>query len=230
MWTEEEVAYLQQNIIGNTYDNLAKMLNAKFGTTRKADAVKKWCNNHGITNYCNLWTEEEKRFLREHCHLPYKELAAEVSKVKGVNRTEIQTRNMCYQLGLHNGRDTKYQKGHEPSGRTLPIGAERTYDGRKTYVKVSNGHKGDADNKHGHEKNYRLKHELIWEGLHGPIPPKHIVIFADGDRNNFEPDNLVCIPNAVKQMMNAKGWQFEDIPEMRRNAITWCELQIALRN
>lgn len=229
MWTEAEVEFLRENILGNTYKALAQMLNERFHTQRKADAIKKYCENHGMTNYCNLWTEEEKEFLRLNCHLPYKELAEKVSKVIGVTRTEHQTRDVCYRLGLHNGRDTKYAKGHLQSGNFLPIGGERT-QGRKTYVKVTDEHKGSADNRHGHDKNYRLKHEVIWEKLHGPIPPKHIVIFADGDRTNFDPDNLICVPNAVKTMMNAKGWQFEDVPEIRRNAITWCELQIALRN
>lgn len=121
MWSETEIDFLKQNVIGNTYEVLAKMLNEKFNTQRKGDAVKKYCQNHGITNYCNLWTEEEKEFLRKHCHLSYKELAADVSKVKGLNRTEIQTRNMCYRLGLHNDRDTKYQKGHEPSNKVLSV-------------------------------------------------------------------------------------------------------------
>jgi len=40
---------------------------------------------------------------------------------------------------------------------------------------------------------WRMKHHLIWEAVHGPIPDDHLVIFADGDHSNFNLDNLVLI-------------------------------------
>ena len=34
-------------------------------------------------------------------------------------------------------------------------------------------------------------HQTIWEETHGrPVPPAHVVRFADGNRNNFDPANL----------------------------------------
>lgn len=35
-----------------------------------------------------------------------------------------------------------------------------------------------------------LLHRIIWREHNGPIPAKHIVCFRDGNRNNFDPENL----------------------------------------
>jgi hypothetical protein len=35
-----------------------------------------------------------------------------------------------------------------------------------------------------------LLHRIIWEETNGPLPPKHCVYFEDGNRNNFDPENL----------------------------------------
>lgn len=36
-----------------------------------------------------------------------------------------------------------------------------------------------------------LLHRIVWKEHHGrPLPPKHIVYFRDGNRNNFDPENL----------------------------------------
>jgi hypothetical protein len=34
-------------------------------------------------------------------------------------------------------------------------------------------------------------HQIIWTQLRGKIPPKNTVVFADGNKNNFDPKNLV---------------------------------------
>jgi hypothetical protein len=62
----------------------------------------------------------------------------------------------------------------------LPVGAERVWAG-VTRVKIA-------------EPNvWRVKHRLIWEAAHGPIPKGSTVWFADGDWSNFSLDNLILI-------------------------------------
>jgi hypothetical protein len=39
-----------------------------------------------------------------------------------------------------------------------------------------------------------LTHRLMWEQANGPIPPKHVVRFIDGDTLNLQLTNLECIP------------------------------------
>jgi len=62
-----------------------------------------------------------------------------------------------------------------------PSGSERIkQDGGFKYVWV----------KVGHPNTWRLKHHLIWEAAHGPVPHNHRVFFLDGDQNNFSLGNL----------------------------------------
>jgi hypothetical protein len=46
-------------------------------------------------------------------------------------------------------------------------------------------------------------HRHLWEQAHGPIPPQHIVIFADGDTMNCELSNLRLISRAENAKRNA---------------------------
>ena len=39
-------------------------------------------------------------------------------------------------------------------------------------------------------------HRVMWTDLHGPIPAGHEVTFADFDRDNVTPANLICLPKA----------------------------------
>lgn len=80
---------------------------------------------------------------------------------------------------------TRFKKGQDPHN-TVPIGHERiTIDG---YVEVKIQHlkNGDANN-----KNFELKHRLIWEEHFGKIPQGMNVEFLDNNKMNFEPSNLV---------------------------------------
>jgi len=47
-------------------------------------------------------------------------------------------------------------------------------------------------------KRWRLKHILVWEQAHGPLPKTHVLCFADGDRFNVRLDNLVPFPKNGK--------------------------------
>lgn len=52
--------------------------------------------------------------------------------------------------------------------------------------------------------NWMLKHVWIYEQTHGKVPEGHVVYFADGDRRNFDPDNLVAVPRKLIGIMNAQ--------------------------
>ena len=91
-------------------------------------------------------------------------------------------------LGTH-GRsgETQFRKGIRPHN-TAPVGTERNLIG---YVEVKTA-----------EPNvWELKHRVIWEQHHGPIPEGRIIRFRDGNRENFDIDNLVLIDKQVNMEM-----------------------------
>lgn len=66
----------------------------------------------------------------------------------------------------------------------FPIGSEKIDSHGYTQVKVALPH------------TWRMKHYLVWEAAHGPIPADHQIYFIDGDRRNFRLTNLAARPKS----------------------------------
>jgi hypothetical protein len=80
------------------------------------------------------------------------------------------------------GKRDEYRISHG-----APLGAERLRDGYLSRKITLEG---------PYSRRWRFVHVMTWEGLHGPVPPGHMVTFKDGDRSNITPDNLALISNA----------------------------------
>jgi len=94
--------------------------------------------------------------------------------------------------GIRMSPDTEFKKGHIPMNHK-PIGSERICVDGYTWVKVKE------------PKTWREKHRIVYEEHHGPIPKGHAVIFADSNRQNFGPDNLILVSRGELAVMNTKG-------------------------
>lgn len=106
-----------------------------------------------------------------------------------------------YQAG---GRsvETQFKPGVKPSNTWRPIGAERTSKDGVLYRKVADtGIKRD---------DWKAVHVLVWEEHNGPLPDGHIVIFKDGNRENFEPENLMALTRAENMRRNSISRYGED--------------------
>lgn len=60
-------------------------------------------------------------------------------------------------------------------------------------------------------KNFALKHRLLWERQHGPIPKGYRLKCLSGDRSNCDPSNWECVPNGVIGRVRARG--FKNAPD-----------------
>lgn len=87
---------------------------------------------------------------------------------------------------------TMFKKGNVPANRR-PIGSERYNSRDGILIKVQDGQL---------QKNWMPKGRYIYEQAHGKIPEGHKVIFADGNNQNFDLDNLVLVSNAEELIMN----------------------------
>ena len=86
---------------------------------------------------------------------------------------------------------TEFKKGQMPHNYK-PVGSERiTKDGYR-------------ERKVADPKKWKAVHLLVWEEHHGPIPPRHKVVFKTNDRLNCDINNLEML-------------SYEDA--MRRNTI-----------
>lgn len=113
----------------------------------------------------------------------------------------------------HNMSIGRYSKGHIP-WTVLPIGSERIKQGF-VYVKVD------------HPNKWKRKQIAVWEKHNGSVPKGYCVIFIDGDRSNFNLDNLALISKEENLRLNENHWRFTD-SELQKAALNVVRLNIKL--
>jgi hypothetical protein len=87
-----------------------------------------------------------------------------------------------------------YKPGQKP-WNYIPMGAERVNSDGVVVVKIAATP----------PKKWRSKHLIIWEKAHGPIPKGHFIIFADGNKRNFNLSNLLMVSYEEIAVMNHLG-------------------------
>ena len=71
--------------------------------------------------------------------------------------------------------------------------------------------------------------KAVWENEYGKLPDDWFVVFLDGNRSNFELDNLYPVDRAIHAGMCRSGW-YKDNKEQTLAAIKACELDYLLKN
>lgn len=105
--------------------------------------------------------------------------------------------------------------------KTPPIGTERVTKGY-VIVKVA-----DRPTVPGSKDNWPFKHVWLWEQEHGKLPDGMQVVFADHDRRNFSPENLVAIPKRICGVLNQGGARYHDA-ESLAVAVNLARLTVAI--
>lgn len=86
-------------------------------------------------------------------------------------------------------RATQFKKGILP-WNTVSVGSERTREG---YVEV----------KIKEPNEWKAKHRIVWETIHGPIPAGMNVQFRDHNTLNIDPENLYIVSRKDQMMENS---------------------------
>lgn len=234
--TDEQDAYLREIAEGRSVQQCTDLLNAKFGTTFRLGQIRSYKSNHGITSGLHPWdfvdytqfkitTDEQDEYL----HANYKgisneELTGMFNERFNANFTVSQIKRYKARNKLDSGLTGQYEKGHTPINKgtkgmfnaggnktsfkkgsippnRVPIGTEKERADGYVWVKVRD-EKGN--------KNWVLKHVMVWEEVHGPVPKGNIVIFLDGDTHNFDIDNLKMISKATNARLNQNHLRYPD--------------------
>ena len=108
--------------------------------------------------------------------------------------------------GLERSKRGRFKKGgvpHNAAGKG--IGYERVTKEGYVQVKMKDGPQRNAND------NFRFKHHLVWEEANGmPVPEGCMVVFADHDKRNFDPDNLVLVRRSEWAVISAKRRGYSD--------------------
>lgn len=105
------------------------------------------------------------------------------------------------------------------------IGTEKWENGF-LWVKINNL-KGSRKTR-SVQQNWVQKHRFIWSQKYGEIPKECQIVFLDGDRTNFDIENLYCVNTSIMTRMNRNHW-FTESREHTLTAIKLCELHFALK-
>ncbi|HAM15900.1 MAG TPA: hypothetical protein DCP91_08600 [Eggerthellaceae bacterium] len=123
--------------------------------------------------------------------------------------------------GQERSRATCYKPGNMPdNGARLPVGSERV-DSKDGYLwrKVA-----ERPSRPDCNDNWRLVHHLVWEQANGrPVPPSTMIVFADRDKSNFDPANLVAVPRALWVRITQLRMEYGD-----RESLEACMARAAL--
>ena len=185
-----------------------------------------------------IYTPEEQAFMEE--FVPghsWKEIREEFLKRFGGEVTKSFPGSYIMNHGLNTGRNGWFEKGHVPANKgkkmshaqyekckgtmfkkgqkpvnTAAIGEEsKKSDDDYVYVKI-------ADEDVPSRFNWKEKHRIIYEEYYGPVPDGHVVIFLDGDKRNFAPENLLAVPRSVHARLNQSHLRFDD-PELTKSGV-----------
>ena len=97
------------------------------------------------------------------------------------------------------GRSGRYEKGHNPSKKGLPIGSESTTGDGYIILKLDKPYHNSISKSH---PNWVLKHVYVYEQAYGSIPKGNKLVFLDGNRQNCELSNLQLVSKDVHLNMN----------------------------
>lgn len=163
------------------------------------------------------YSEEKVVFLKENVKgISLEELTNIFNNKFKCNLSKEAVGRMKRKLNLTSGIDTKFKKGqtswnkgrkmskeqYEKCKKTMfqkgnlsnakPTGDERIDMDGYTYIKVEQPNK------------WKLKHRVLWEEKYGTIPKGYNLIFADGNKQNIELDNLILVSNSELFILNQK--------------------------
>lgn len=121
--------------------------------------------------------------------------------------------------GYIGANKTSFKKGNKPKN-WRPVGSERINDEGYTLIKVSN--------EGGMLKRWALKHRVVWEQHHKKkIPKGSVIIFADGNKNNLNIENLICVTRNELKVLN-RCRLISSVPELTKTGLNVAKLKIKL--
>lgn len=95
---------------------------------------------------------------------------------------------------------TQRRNSHGGGRHRVPVGTER--ESKDGYIVVKVRPEASVPMS---KDNWKLKHVHVYEQAHGSVPDGCAVYFADGDRRNFDPGNLVAVPRRLIGILSDKS-------------------------
>lgn len=227
-FTEEQNQWLADNLPNcSCYAELTTDFNQKFGTnyiwTRDGyNPIERRCKRIGLsknkTDYG--FTEEEDAWLREYApRFSCKWLAENIVSVSGRKHSwkgiQVHTRNW---LGIKKGNGGIREDTVQTCKK--PIGSIASW-GKQCRIKLQD----TGDDK----KDWYPYGRYVYEQHYGiKLPKEYQVIHLDGDKTNFEINNLYPVTHREHAILTANGWHSSG--EITRTGAVWAKLSTLMKD
>ena len=179
----EHIEYLKEIYKGRSLQEITDLMNKKFNVnySKKAIQTMKWRYNLK-SGYLRSFTNhpEYLEFLKENVKgTSRKDLTRMFNEKFGTDYPVEKVINWLRYYNLTNGIDAQYKKGNVPMIKK-PIGSEYLKDG-VVFIKVA-----EPDI-------WERKNRYIYKQAHGTLPDNYDVIHLNGDKTDFNIENLAAI-------------------------------------
>lgn len=120
--------------------------------------------------------------------------------------------NKCIKTGLKpvNG----FKKGNRP-WHTRELYSERLDKDGYTIIKIAEPNK------------WMRKHRWVWEQKYGEISKGSVIIFADGNKENLNLDNLICVTRNELKILN-QCRLMSSVPELTKTGLNIAKIKAKL--
>lgn len=190
----EHIDWLRDHITGCHFKELTEAFNSHFGLSLSVGAMVSLTDAHGLHNGIDCRFNTAMIEAGKAYRFPKGHVPAN----KGVK-------------GKHSSEATEFKKGHAPANYR-PVGSERVNVDGYVEIKVAD------------PKKWVGKHTYVWEEHNGPVPKGYVVIFGDGDRNNFDINNLILVSRQQLVRLNQCGLIQIDA-DLTRTAVIMVDLK-----
>ena len=198
IWTQEKVQFLRDNAYKTKPDKLTKLFNKRFKIKKTVGSIKSALMYYHIkTGLKQFFTPVMIDWLKKNAKKnTWDQLTILFNERFKTHRSISQIRSAAQTYNIKIGFVYKSGPSHSYIGAYF-------IDGRGTVIEKVSCTGISA-------KDWRPKHIVEWEKVNGPVPKGQYIIFADGNRFNFDPDNLLLVSHSELLSLYRNGLVFRD--------------------
>ena len=223
-YSKEIHDFIKNHVKGRTTKELVKLVNEKFKADFTESKMKAYKSNHHLKSEtpCGLpagratflYPTKIKEFIeKNYIGIGPKDMATLLNKTFGTDYTTLQLKSFYGNHKINSGITGYFPKGHMPANKgkkgTYASGCEKSWFKKghtpKNHKPVGSERIGNRDGytmiKVAEPNVWKLKHKFVWEQKNGKVPKGYIVTFLDGNRQNFNLNNLALISQAENAIM-----------------------------
>lgn len=237
-YNEKQLSWISENYKEHRLKDLTLKFNQNFNQSITVSQMQYITNQKLNLKTNNYYTKKEDLWIKENSDnfRTYKELTKEFNEKFNKNKKQKSIEMRCQKvLGIKRKNNVgQFEKGKIFRNKNeLPIGTER--QDLKTgnlYIKTKLHEEFDIpqyqESKSREYPYWTLKQQKMYEDSHGKIGNDEMIIFLDGDRKNFNLENLFCISRKVWIRLVNNGWYGKD-KQVTRTAIELIKLKQEIR-